>query len=196
MHLSAMLEPVVGAWAGLVSCFHFRGGTDSHRLDSVGTDVVATLGVKVALGVCVGESFGAGGSFVFGFGFGLGLGFGFGIDSSCVPGCSCRRSSCLFGRPACVRSACIKASRPTPSVSAFLSSLWSRFIAATTLLTMSVMPLPHSTSFWWYATRFSYFASNHVFIPRHCVSCSAVYVSSIFAIFAMVCSCVSSRACY
>jgi len=194
-HLSAMLEPVVRAGAGLASFFWFRGGTVSHRLVGVGAgaDVVAPFGVDVALGVgvVVGAGFGAGAGARFGFGFG----FGVGAELSCCPGCSCWSSSGLFGSPVCVRSAGIEASRPTPSVSAFISSLWPRSVVATTLLTMSVMPLPHSTSSWWYTSRFSSLSSNHVFIPRHCASCSVVCVSSMFAIFAMVrCSCASSRA--
>jgi len=68
MRLSAMLEPVVGAGAGLVSFFWFRGGTISHCLVGVGADVVAPFGVDVALGVGVGV--------VFGTGLGLGLGLG------------------------------------------------------------------------------------------------------------------------
>jgi len=191
-----MLEPVVGAGARLASFFWYRGGTVSHRLVGVGAgaDVVAPFSVDVALRVGVGVGAGSGAGARAGFGFGFG--FGVGTDLSCLPGCSCWRSSGFFGSPVCVRSACIEASRPTPSVSAFLSSLWPRSVVATTLLTMSVMPLPHSTSSWWYASRFSSFSSNHIFIPRQCASCSAVRVSSMFAIFAMVrCSCASSRAC-
>jgi len=127
-----MLEPVVGAGPGLAGFFWFRGGTFSHRLVGVGVsaDVVAPLGADVALGLGVGAGLGAGAGagagFGFGdgleFGFGFGFGFGVGIDLSCLPGCSCWRSSGFSGPPVWVRSACIEASRPAPSVSALLSS--------------------------------------------------------------------------
>ena len=151
-----MLEPVVGAGPGLASFFWFRGGTVSHRLvgGGVGADVVAPLGADVALGVGVGADLGAGAGAGAGFGFGDGFGFGFGfgfsvsIDLSCLPGCSCWRSSGFSGPPVRVRSACIEASRPAASVSALLSSFWPRSVAATALATMSVMPSPHSRSSW------------------------------------------------
>jgi len=192
-HLSAMLEPGVAAWAGLTSFPRFHGGTVSHSLVGVGTDVVTPFGVDVTL--CISTGVGLGVCAGFGFRGRFGFGFGIGIDLGCLPGCSCSRSSGLFGPPVCVGAVCIEASRPIFSGSAFLFSLWSRSVAATTLTSKSMMPLPHSTSSWWYASCFSSFSSIHVFIPCHCASCSAVGISSIFAIFAMVrCSCASSRA--
>jgi len=141
-----------------------------------GADVVTTLGVDVVLGVCVAAGFG----------------FGFGFSLSCLPGCGCWRSSGFCSPHVCDISACIESCRPTPSVSAFRSSLLPRSVVVTTLVTMHVMPLPHSKSSWWYASRFSSDSSNHIFIPRHCAFCSAVCTSSMFAIFAMVrCSCAS-----
>jgi len=156
IRLSARLEPVVGAAAGLAGFFWFRGGTVSHSLAGVGTGVVTAIGVDVVLGVGIGAGFG------FGFGFGL----------SCLPGCDCWSSSGFSGPPVCVASGCIEASRPAPSVSAFFSSLslWPPSVAVTTFVTMAVMPLPHSTSSWWDASYFSSLSSSHVFIPRHCAS--------------------------
>jgi len=177
-----MLEPVVGAGAGLPNFSWVRSGTVSHHLVSVGSDVVASVSIHhvLSIGVSVGPRAGAR------FGFGFGFGFGVGTNVSCLLGLGCWRSSGYFGSPVCVRSACIKASMLTPSVPTFVSSLWPRSVAAATLATMSEMPLPHSTSSWWYQSRFPSFSSNYVFIPPHCASCSAVCVSSMFAIFAMV----------
>jgi len=173
--LSALLEPVVLAGAGQASFFWFHGGTVSHHVVNVGTDVVTFLGLDeaVAVGVVVGLGAGAG----------FGIGFGFGFDLSCQPGCGCWCSSGFFGPSASVKSACIEASRPIPCVSSVLCSLWCRSIAATILVIMSMMPLPHSTSSWWYASRCSYLSCNHVFIARHCASGSVVRVSSTCAIF-------------
>jgi len=188
--LSAMLEPVVGAGAGagLANSFWFRGGTVSNRLIGIRPDVVTPFGADVVLGVGVGVGVGVCAGFV--------LCLGCGFDLSCLPGCGNWNSSGFLGPAGCGKSACIETSRPTPSLSAFLSSLWPHSVVDTTLVIMSMMPLPHSTSSWWYASRFSSCSSNHVSIPRHCASCSAVCVSSMFAILAMVrCSCASSRAC-
>jgi len=158
--LSAMLEPVVGATPGLAGMFGFGGGTVSHRLFGVGVgaDVIAPVGADVALGVgiagglsagvCAGAGFGFAHGFGLDLGFGFGFGFGVGIDLSCLPGCCCWRSSSSSGPPVGVRSACIKASRPTPSVSAVLSLFWPRSLAATALATMSMMPSPPSRSSW------------------------------------------------
>ena len=154
IRLSAKLKAVVGAGAGLASFFWFRGGTVSHRLTGVGSDVVTAIGVDVVLGI----------------GVGAGIGFGFGFGLSCFPGCDCWRSSRSAGRPVCDVSACIEVSRPVPLVSASYSSLWPPSVAATTLVTMSVMPFAYRTSSWWYASHFSSVFSGHVFIPRHCAS--------------------------
>jgi len=110
-----MLEPIVGAGAGLASFFWFRGGTVSHRLVGVSAADVSPFGADMVLSVVVGAGLGAG----TGFGFRVGSGFGFGIgtDLSYLPGYSCWRSSGSSGPPGWVRSACIEASRPTPSVS-------------------------------------------------------------------------------
>lgn len=184
--LSAKLQPVVGAGAVLARLFWFRGWTLCYRQDGVNTgvvtDVITAVGVNVVLGVGVGVI--------------AGFGFGFGFDFNCLPGCSCWRSLGLLGQPGCIRSACIAASTLTHLVSAFCSSLWPHSIAVTTLLTLFVMPLPHSQSSWWYVSHFSSFSSNHLFIPSHGASCSAVCVSSMFAILALLrCSCASSQAC-
>jgi hypothetical protein len=126
----------------------------------------------------------------------LGLGFGVGIDLSFLLGYSCWRSSGFSGPPVWVRSACIVCSRPTPSVSAVLTSSWPRSVEATAYATMSVMPSTHSRSSWVYVCRIFSFSSNHDSLPRHCASCSAVCVYSMLASFAMVrCSCASSCAC-
>jgi len=192
--LSAMLEPVVGARAGLAGVFWLCGGTVSHHLVGVGAADVASFGTDVVLGIGVGAGLGSGAHF--GIEVGSGIGFGIGTDLSWVAACSCWRSSGSSGPPVWVRSACIEASRPTPSVSAFLSSFWSLPVAATTLATMSVMPLPHSRSSWWYASCIFSFSSNHDYFPRYCASGSAVCVSGMFAMFETVrCSCASSRAC-
>jgi len=188
--LPAKLEPVVGAGAGLARFFWFHGGTVCHRPVGVGAHVVSVFDADVAhlVGVDAGLAAGAG----LGLGDVFGSGFAIGIDLSCLPGCSCGRSSGFSGPPVCVRSACIEPTRPTPSVSTFPSSLWSCSVAATALATMSLMPLPHSRSSWWYASRIFSFTSNHNVIHRHCAVC----VSSMFAIFAMIwCSCASWRAC-
>jgi len=182
-----MLEAVVGDGAGIAGFFWFRGGTVSDRLVGVGAADVAPVGADVVLGVGVGSGLRAGAGI--GFGVGFGSGFGIGSDLSSLPGFSCWRSSGFSGPPDWVRCACIAASRPT-------SSFWSRSVAATTLATMSVMRSPHSRASWWYPSRVFSFSSNHDFIPHHCASCGAVWVSSMFAIFATVrCSCASSLAC-
>jgi len=133
--LSAKLEHVVWAGAGLASFFWLRGGTDSHRLVGVGvgTDDVTAFSIDVVLAVdgVVGVSAG--------FGFGLGFSVGFGLR--CLPACGCWRSSSSFGPPVCAKSACIKASRPTSLVSALFFSLCPRSVAATTIVIMSVMSL-------------------------------------------------------
>ena len=141
-HLSAMLWPVVGAGAGLASFFWFHGGTVSHGLVGVGTDVITHLGIAVALSIVVGVGLGTGA----GFSFRLVFGFGIAIALSCLPGCRGWCFSDCFGPRVWVRSASIEASRPTPSVSGIHSSLWSGASAATSLATMSMMPMPHSTS--------------------------------------------------
>ena len=182
--LSATLKPAVRAGVRLGSVILFRGGTVSHYLVSVGADVVAPLGADVPLGVSVSIGLGASSE------------FSFGIDLSCIPGCSCWRSSGSSSPPVFVRSACIAASKPTPAVFAFLSSYWPCPEAATALATMSVIPLPLSKSSCWCAFRLLSFSSNHNFIRRHCASCSALCVSSIFAIIRMDwCSWASLRAC-
>jgi len=61
--LSVKVEPVVGAGAVLASFVRFRGGTVSHCLVGVGTDVVTAVGVDVVLGV--GDRVGAGAWFGF-----------------------------------------------------------------------------------------------------------------------------------
>jgi len=73
IRLTAKLEPVVWAGAWLADFFWFHGGTVSHRLAGVGTDVVTAIDVDVVLGVGVGAGF----DFCFSFG------------SSCLPGCDC-----------------------------------------------------------------------------------------------------------
>ena len=102
----------------------------SHRLAGVGTNVITAIGLDVVLSDGVGAWFGCG----FGLGFGL----------SCLPGGDCSQSSGFSGPAIWVPSERIEASRPAPSVSAFLSSLflWSPPVAVTTLVAMSVMPLP------------------------------------------------------
>jgi len=197
--LSAMLEPVVGAGAGWASYIWFCGGTVSHRLVGVSTDVVAPFRVDVALGIgaSIGAGVGAGAGAGAGFGFGIGFVFNFGIaiDLSCRPGGSYWLFSGIFSPPFCIRSASIEAFRATCSVSAFLSSLWSRSVPTTTPATMSAMPLPHSTSSRSYTSHFLPFSSNHAFIPCHWASCSAVCVCSMVTMFAMVlCSSASSWA--
>jgi len=166
----------------------------SHHLVGVGADVIAPFAANMALSITVGIGLSAGTGL--GFGVWFVFGFGIGIDLSCLPGCRCLRASGSSSPPVCVRSGCIEDSNLAPSVSAFLSSFWSRSVAATTLTTMSVIPLPHSTSSWWYVSRLFSFSSNHNFIPHHCASGSAMCVSSMITIFAIVqCSCASSRAC-
>jgi len=183
-----MLKPAVRAGVGLGGFLCLCGGTFSHRLVGVGADVALSVGVGEGPRAGAGFSFWIGSGFGFGFSFSIGIG----IDLSCLPGCSFGLSSGFLGPPVCVRSACFEPSRPPPAVSAFLFSLWARSIAATTLATISMMSFPHGMSFWWYASHFSSFSSNHVFIPRHCAYCSAVWVFSMVAIFEMVrCSCAS-----
>jgi len=53
IRLSAKLEPVVQALGGPAGFFWFRGGTVSHRLASIGSDDVTTLGVDVGLRIGV-----------------------------------------------------------------------------------------------------------------------------------------------
>jgi len=171
-HQSAMLEHVVGAGAELASFVWFRGGSVSHRLVGVGIQVVAPFAADVALGVGVCAGLGAGDGFGFGDSFGFGCGMG--MDVSWVPGGRCWRSSGFSGPPVWVRSWFITSFRPTPLVSAFLSSLWSRSVAATAIATMSLMPLLHCGSTWWYKFCIFFCSSNHNFVPRHCASCSAV----------------------
>jgi len=93
-----MLDPVVGAGAGLAGYFSVHGGTISHRLVSVSADDVTPFGAKVDLSV--GVSVGPGAGAVFGFGngsgFRFGFGFGTGIDLNCRPGSSsCRYQASL-----------------------------------------------------------------------------------------------------
>jgi len=182
--LAASIEHVVGDVTGLATILLFGGRTICHRRVGFSIDVVGPFVVDVALsvGVCVGLSAGSG----FHLGTGFGFGFGIGVALSCLPECSCWLPSGFFGQTVWVRSPCITASRPTSSVSALLSSLWSRSVEVTTIPTMTVMPLPNSRSSCWYASQISSVTAHHVFIPCHCVSCSALCVCSMFAICAMV----------
>jgi len=136
--LSAMQEPVVGTGAaagkaGFLSC---HGCTVSHSLVDAGTDVVTTLGVDVVLGIGV--------NIVIGSWFRICSGFAL----SSLPYCGCWHTSGDFGPPVYISSVCITPFRPTPSVSTLLSSLCHSCVAATILVTMSVMPLPRSKSSW------------------------------------------------
>ena len=191
--LSAILQPVVRAGAGLAGFFWFRCGTVCHHLVNVGANVVDPFGLDVVLSIGVSADFGAGD----GARFGIGFGFGLGTNLGWPPSSSSWGASGFWGSPVRFRSRCMEASRATPSVSAFMSYLWPCSVAATTLLNMSVMPLPHSTSSWWYVTHISSFYSKHIFIPHHCTSCSAVCVSSMCTIIEMVpWGCASFRACF
>jgi len=78
--LSAMLEPVIGAGAGLAGFIWFRGGIISHHLFSVGAADIAPFHADVVLGVGVGAGLTAGAGFGLGVGFGFGFGFGIGTE--------------------------------------------------------------------------------------------------------------------
>ena len=168
---SAKLELLVGAGAGMSCFFRFCGGIVSHHLVGIGTDVITGFGVNVVLGVRVGVS------------AGFGLCFGFNLSSP--PFRSCWHSLGNFGPAVSVKSACIEDSRPTPLVSAVLSSPWLCSVPPIAPLTISVMSLPHTTSSWWYTSHSFSISSNHVFIPRHNASCTPVCVSSKLAILAI-----------
>lgn len=173
------------AGAGVACFFKCGAASVSQRLVRFANDVAIPFGGNEVLGVSVGDGVGAG----------FGFGFGFCFDFSCLPGCSWLRSSGFISPTVCVKSGSIKASRLTPWVSTFLSVFWPRFTAATTLVTMSLMRLPHSESFPCYMSRISSFSCNHVFIPRHCSSCSVVCFSILGGIFTMVwCGCAGSWA--
>jgi hypothetical protein len=177
---SAKLEPDVGAGAGLTSFDCFHGATVSHRLVGVSIDVVTTIGIDVFLSVGVGTGFG--------------VRFDFGL--SCLLGCGCWCSSGFYIPLICVMSVYIEASRPMPLVSTLIYYLWPGSVASTVLETMPVMRMPHGKSSWWHVSCFSSLSFNHLYIPPHYTSCSAVCAYSMFAIFAMVrCSCVSLQAC-
>jgi len=173
-----MREPVIGAVAGLASVFRSHGGTVTHRLDRAVVNVVATFGTNVPLGVGDGVGSGAAAGFGFGIRFEFGFGFGIGIYLSCLPCCSCWRSSGYFCPPVCVRSARIEDPSPAPSELAFLFSLTSHSIPVTTFATILVMSLPHSTSPRWNASHISSFSLNYVFITCNCASCNTVCVSN------------------
>jgi acetyltransferase-like isoleucine patch superfamily enzyme len=70
--LSAKLETVVGAGDRLANIFLLGGGTVSHCLVGVGTDVITAVGVDVVHGL--------------GVSIGAGFDIGFGFDLNCLPG--------------------------------------------------------------------------------------------------------------
>jgi len=92
-----MLEPIIRAGAGQAGFIRFREWTVSHRLVGVGANDVGPFGTDVvfSVGVGAGPSAGAG----FGLGVRFVFGFGIGIDFSCLPSCSCWRTSGFSRQP-------------------------------------------------------------------------------------------------
>jgi hypothetical protein len=107
-HLSAILEPVVGAGAGLASLVWYHGVTVSHHLVGRHAKVAVPFDVDVALSFHVIGSLWA----RRGFSFGSSVGFGIGLHLSYHAGCSGWRYSALHGQLVSVRSAVIQASCP------------------------------------------------------------------------------------
>jgi len=125
-HLSAMLDPAVGAGPVtgprlMGARWHLaRGGTVTHRLVGVGADFALGLGRGVGCSLSCSLSFG-----------------------SC---CSCSHFSCHSSR---VVSACCDASSPPPFVLAVISlsfylPSWTGATTFMTFVIMFVMPAPHS----------------------------------------------------
>jgi len=169
--LFAKLEPFVTAAAELPDSIWFGSGIVSHHPVCVGSVDKTIISIDVVLGVSVFAAFSS----------------GFDICLCCLPGCSCWHSSGFSNTAVCITSLYTEAYRLAPSVSTFHSSLCPLSIAVITLVTMSLMSLPHSTSSWWYMSQISSLSPSYIFYTQHCASNSAVCPLHMFAIFAMVC---------
>jgi len=146
------------------------GRTVSHCLSCVAFVIVFILGGWVGVGV------------------GVGVGAGFGITFGC---CGSSHGSALhcccsgpFIHSRCIFRACLDACRQLLATGSSCLSL--DIALARIFISISGIPVPHSTLSLWPSSHFLSQSSNYWFMPSHCVSSHVICASSILAILRTV----------